>query len=105
MIRYEREQRTSHRIAVELPIQLTLGDNVWSIHTWDISDNGVYIAMDESDSEAIELHAEVTIQLIGTNYQTPILSATVVRKTPRGIAIKLTGTVTSGDASELMLGE
>ncbi|TCS40339.1 PilZ domain-containing protein [Reinekea marinisedimentorum] len=84
------DRRYAQRIAVELPTQITTrGGRVLNVHTWDFSDKGAYVAMTEEEAGSIDLGSYVTIQLTGTNYETPSLSAEVIRKTERGIALKL----------------
>lgn len=95
----EKDQRKAQRIAVELPAQITTENStVLHAHTWDFSDNGVYVSLDENEIEMVPLHSKVKIQLIGTNYDTPILSGEVVRVTVRGIAIHLEDVLEEGNA-------
>lgn len=84
------DRRYAQRIAVELPTQITTSEGrVLNVHTWDFSDKGAYVAMTEDEASSIAIGSTVRIQLTGTNYDTPVLSATVIRKTEQGIALKL----------------
>jgi hypothetical protein len=95
----ERDNRKSQRIAVELPMKLTLaGGESFTIKTWDFSDSGVFIENTENINELATVNSIVRIQFQGTNYTPPVMSAKVVRVTDAGIALILKDTLIEGNA-------
>ena len=96
----QRDMRKSHRIAVELPMKLTLasGEN-YEIRTWDFSSSGVFVAASEEVLSKATVNSIVRIQFQGTNYTPPIMSAKIIRVTENGVALVLQETLIEGDAS------
>lgn len=96
----ERDQRKSQRIAVELPMKLTLANGeVFEINTWDFSDNGVFLNVDETIRNQATVNSIVRVQFQGTNYKPPVMSAKIVRVAEKGLALELKETLIAGDAA------
>ena len=97
----ERDQRKAQRIAVELPMKLTLANGeVFEINTWDFSDNGVFLKVDEAIRDQATVNSIVRVQFQGTNYKPPVMSAKIVRVAEKGLALQLKETLIAGDAAQ-----
>jgi hypothetical protein len=96
----QRDMRKSHRIAVELPMKLTLANGEsHEIRTWDFSSSGVFITANAEVLTSATVNSIVRIQFQGTNYTPPVLSAKIVRIADNGLALVLQDTLIEGDAS------
>lgn len=94
-----RDLRKAQRIAVELPMRLTLANGeAFDIRTWDFSDSGVFVAVDQEIMDKATVNSIVRVQFQGTNHTPPIVSAKVLRKTDKGLALVLQDTLVDGDA-------
>ena len=97
----ERDQRKAQRIAVELPMQITAANGEkFDIQTWDFSDSGVFVAVDEARQALMPVNSIVQVQFQGTNHTPPIVSAKVIRATSKGVALQLRDTLREGSAED-----
>lgn len=95
----ERDLRKSQRIAVELPMKLTLANgDCHEIKTWDFSDSGVFLSVNDSIRKLATVNSIVRIQFQGTNFTPPVMSAKIVRVAEHGIALVLRDMLVPGDA-------
>lgn len=95
----ERDSRKSQRIAVELPMKLTLANgDCHEIKTWDFSDSGVFLSVTDAIREDATVNSIVRIQFQGTNFTPPVMSAKIVRIAEHGIALVLKDMLVPGDA-------
>lgn len=96
---FEKDQRKSQRIAVELPMQVeTTAGDVFLIKTWDFSASGVFLAIDATVKQQFAMDDTVKLQFQGTNYTPPVIQARVIRITDTGIGLKIEDELVPGDA-------
>lgn len=95
------DSRRAQRIAATLPMKLSCSDGKsFEITTWDFSDNGVFLEVEDAVRHHLSVNAKVNLQFQNTNFEPPIVSATVVRMTNSGIALELKETIKDGHAQE-----
>ncbi|BCE01016.1 PilZ domain-containing protein [Marinicellulosiphila megalodicopiae] len=94
-------QRQFQRVNLNAPISILCNNQPDIIaRSFDFSENGVYVILEEDQSSHLNIGNIVRIQFQGLNYTPPVMTAEVVRKDRLGCGLLLLDTYQDGQLIE-----
>ncbi|MCJ8311873.1 MAG: PilZ domain-containing protein [Saccharospirillaceae bacterium] len=93
--------RQFQRVNLNAPISILMNDKpTITARSFDFSEGGVYIILEEAQSLLLNIGSIVRVQFQGLNFTPPIMTAEVVRKDKLGCGLLLIDTYKLGEAPD-----